>query len=242
MIVDGGSTDGTAAWLTSTAPADLRWISRHDSGIAEAWNRGVALAEGEWIVFLGADDLPGDADAWSRAVGELGQLPASCDVAAFPVAMISPGGAAIQVVSPCLGPGNRRFFATNTLPHQGVFHRRDMWRRFGGFDVTYPVACDYEFLIRAIVGGSEVRLCPGPPPVQMTFGGASKHDPLGNLREYRRAQIAHRVRGFRPRWWLAWVRAVLRGCALPLIGDARAGRIADAIRRLRGLPRAWTVP
>jgi EAL domain-containing protein (putative c-di-GMP-specific phosphodiesterase class I) len=74
VIVDGGSTDGTVDWLAEVAPAgaavDLRWVSQQDSGIAEAWNRGVSLAESEWVVFLGADDLPGDADdaAITRAV------------------------------------------------------------------------------------------------------------------------------------------------------------------------------
>ncbi len=246
VIVDGASTDGTVEWLAEVAPAgaavDLRWVSRQDSGIAEAWNRGVSLAESEWVVFLGADDLPGDADAWMHAIVLLGRLPASCEIAAFPVSMISPEGAAIQVVNPSLGLRNRSIFALNTLPHQGVFHRRDLWRRLGGFDASYPVACDYEFLVRAIVAGCEVRLCPGPPPVRMTFGGASKHDPLGNLREFRRVQIAHGVRGLRPRWWLAWVRAVLRAGVRPLIGDAAASRIADAVRQLRGLPRAWSVP
>jgi GT2 family glycosyltransferase len=245
VIVDGGSTDGTVEWLADVAPAgsvnDLCWVSQQDSGIAEAWNRGVSLADGEWVVFLGADDIPGDAGAWADAVAVLGELPPSCEIAAFPVSMTSPTGTLIQVVNPSLGPCNRSIFALNTLPHQGVFHRRDLWRRLGGFDASYPVACDYEFLVRAIVAGCEVRLCAGPPPVRMTFGGASKRAPLENLWEFRRVQIAHGVRGLRLTWWLAWVRAVLRAGARPLIGEAGTSRIADAIRRLRGLPRAWTV-
>jgi glycosyltransferase involved in cell wall biosynthesis len=246
VIVDGDSTDGTGAWLNALAPdgrgEGLRWLSRPDTGIADAWNRGVEQARGDWVVFLGADDLPAEPDGWRHAIATLKALPGACALAAFPVAVVSPAGAPIDVQSPELGPGNEAIFAINTLPHQGLFHRRGIWQRLGGFDASYRIACDYDFAIRALVAGEMVRLCPGPPPVRMTFGGASKLDPTGNLLEFRRIQIAHRVRRFRLRWWLAWIRGTVRGVLRPVIGDARARRLADATRRLRGLPRAWTVP
>lgn len=246
VIADGASTDGTVEWLTATAPgghaAGLRWFSRPDSGIADAWNRGVEQARGDWVVFLGADDLPGEPDAWRHAIATLATLPAECSLAAFPVAVVSPAGAVIDVQSPQLGPDNGAMFAVNTLPHQGLFHRRDIWQRLGGFDASYRVASDYDFAIRALVAGEMVRLCPGPPPVRMTFGGASTLDPTGNLLEFRRIQIRHQVRRFRLRWWLAWVRGAVRGVLRPVVGDAASRRLADAARQLRGLPRIWTVP
>jgi len=229
VVVDGASRDGTVDWLEAEAPGgeagDLRWMSQPDSGIAEAWNRGVEAARGEWIVFLGVDDLPGEAAAWSRAVECLAKLPTACDLAAFPVGMVSPQKADLGV-----------------QVHQGVFHRRSLWSRLGGFDARFPVACDYEFLVRALVAGATVRLCAGPPPVRMTFGGVSKHDPLGNLWEFRRVQMLHGVRRFRTRWWLAWARGLSRAWMRLLIGDPMSCRLADGFRRLRGLPRVWTVP
>jgi GT2 family glycosyltransferase len=246
VIVDGASWDGTVEWLEAEAPGgeagDLRWMSRTDSGLAEAWNRGVEAARGEWIVFLGADDLPGEPTAWTRAVEYLANLPTTCEIAAFPVGMVSPRQSDLGVQVPILGIGNKEIFAVNTLPHQGVFHRRAMWSRLGGFDTRFPVACDYDFLVRALVAGVGVQLFGGPPPVRMTFGGASKHDPLGNLQEFRRIQILHGVRRFRTRWWLAWARALSRAWVRPLIGDLMSRQIADGFRKLRGLPRAWTVP
>jgi glycosyltransferase involved in cell wall biosynthesis len=245
VIVDGGSTDGTSDWLETVA-ADgrtdgIRWISQPDSGIAEAWNRGVALADGEWVLFLGCDDQCSDPEAWRRAVESLGRLPDGCGVAAFPVEMISPAGAPIDVVSPRLGSHGEALLAVNTIPHQGAFHRRWLWDTLGPFDPAFPVACDYEFLLRVLLAGIEIRSLDGPPPVRMTFGGASKRSPLQNLREFRAAQIKHGVRRFRPGWWSACVLATLRSWTQPVIGDATAGWLADAVRRLRGLPKAWTV-
>ncbi len=245
VIVDGGSTDGTGEWLETVAEGgradDIRWISRPDSGIAEAWNRGVAMADGNWVLFLGSDDRLGDPQAWRRAVESLERLPDGCGVAAFPVEMTSPSGVSIDSIAPRLGSHGGKFLAVNTIPHQSAFHRRRLWDSLGPFDAAFPVACDYEFLLRVLLAGIEIRTFDGPTPVRMAFGGASKRDPLQNLREFRAAQIKHGVRRFRPGWWSACALASLRRWTQPILGDAAAGWLADAVRRLRGLPKAWTV-
>jgi glycosyltransferase involved in cell wall biosynthesis len=59
VVVDGGSTDGTLELLG--AAGDVRWISEPDRGLADAMNKGIAMAHGEVIGWLNADDyyLPG---------------------------------------------------------------------------------------------------------------------------------------------------------------------------------------
>jgi glycosyltransferase involved in cell wall biosynthesis len=56
VVVDGCSTDGTLDRLRESSSASLRWISESDSGIYDAMNKGVGLARGDWLLFLGADD------------------------------------------------------------------------------------------------------------------------------------------------------------------------------------------
>ena len=58
LIIDGGSSDGTVERLEKAAADDdrVRWISEPDSGIADAMNKGLAMARGEIIAFLHADD------------------------------------------------------------------------------------------------------------------------------------------------------------------------------------------
>ena len=58
IIVDGASTDGTQNILQDYATKDarIRWISEPDNGIYDAMNKGVRLAKGEWVYFLGSDD------------------------------------------------------------------------------------------------------------------------------------------------------------------------------------------
>nr|WP_299625035.1 glycosyltransferase family 2 protein [uncultured Tenacibaculum sp.] len=54
-IIDGASTDGTIEFL-KTLPSRFHFISEKDKGIYDAMNKGINLANGEWLYFMGADD------------------------------------------------------------------------------------------------------------------------------------------------------------------------------------------
>jgi glycosyltransferase involved in cell wall biosynthesis len=54
LVCDGASTDGTVRILK--AHPDVQWISEPDSGQSEGFNKGVAMAKGEWICWLNGDD------------------------------------------------------------------------------------------------------------------------------------------------------------------------------------------
>lgn len=57
MVVDGGSTDGTVDVLRQINDLKIVIDSRPDSGVYDAFNRAVFLSSGDFILFLGADDI-----------------------------------------------------------------------------------------------------------------------------------------------------------------------------------------
>src|SRR5437868_8294692 len=59
VVVDDGSSDGTGGWLRSrTFNLPLRVLSQENRGPAAARNTGVAVAQGQWVAFLGDDTVP----------------------------------------------------------------------------------------------------------------------------------------------------------------------------------------
>ena len=58
VIVDGGSTDGTAGVIREYAARHphIQWISQKDSGQSDAMNKGIRMARGPVISFLNVDD------------------------------------------------------------------------------------------------------------------------------------------------------------------------------------------
>lgn len=246
IIADGCSQDGTRAWLESVMaqPAGPRvsWLSTRDTGIAQAWNRALDMVKGRWVLFLGADDRVSAPTAIRHVLELADQISPTPEFVSLPVTIVSPRGQRIAENRPEPGPSNRRLLALNTVPHQGLLHRADIWTRFGGFDETFRIAADYEFLVRALRRGGAIAVLDHPPITQMTFGGTSKHDPLATVMEIRRAQQKAGIRLPAPAWWRAWLRAFARAAVLPVLGTANTGRLADLVRRIRGLEPIWTVP
>lgn len=68
VVIDGGSTDRTLEMLQHHATAIHTWISEPDEGIYHAMNKGLELADGEWLLFMNAGDEFTGADALSSAV------------------------------------------------------------------------------------------------------------------------------------------------------------------------------
>ena len=62
LIVDGCSTDNTIDILKENSDRISWWISEEDNGIYDAWNKALLHAKGNWIIFLGADDVLYDKD------------------------------------------------------------------------------------------------------------------------------------------------------------------------------------
>lgn len=56
IVVDGGSGDDTIKILENSNLKHLRWVSEPDHGIYDALNKGIGMATGRWLYFLGADD------------------------------------------------------------------------------------------------------------------------------------------------------------------------------------------
>jgi glycosyltransferase involved in cell wall biosynthesis len=145
IVVDGGSQDDTIAIL-HTFP-HLKWVSESDGGQASAMNKGLALATGDIIGYLNADDyyLPGAfarvAEACAQgAVGVVGQIQILLANGLF---RINDGRVEHLEMLKHWQPDA---YCVNSV---GYFFRRELITRVGGFDERNVYNMDLEFLLAA---------------------------------------------------------------------------------------------
>lgn len=184
IIVDGGSKDGTVETIRRYGDRLALWISEPDSGVYDAWNKGLQLARGEWIAFLGADDvyLP-------RAIGTYMKLAKENPEAEFlssRARLDHITGYAPTFGGPWEWP---RFSRAMSTVHVGAMHHRKLFDRYGDFDTRYRIAGDYEYLLRA---RNTLRTAFTPAvTVVMRAGGLS--DSTAGLHEARQAKIENGI-------------------------------------------------
>lgn len=90
VVVDDGSTDGSASVVESIQDARLRLIRQENGGVSAARNRGIREAWGEYVAFLDADDL-WESD-FLKTLHQLSVLYPDCSVYACNYDFVSPDG------------------------------------------------------------------------------------------------------------------------------------------------------
>lgn len=144
VLVDGGSTDGTldvAHSFTRQLGTRLVIHSGPDHGAYDAMNRGVGMANGKWLLFLGADDTLYEADTLALVAAFIEEHGHS-DLVYGDVVLRS-------TASRCAGAFDldRLLYDTN-MSHQSIFYRREIFDGIGPYNLRYPVCADWDFNIR----------------------------------------------------------------------------------------------
>lgn len=188
VVIDGGSTDGSVELLRAAAAESagrLKWSSEPDFGLYDAMNKGLAVASGEYVEFLGADDLlaPGALAAVARVLDD-GVRPDIVCGAADVCGAIGEWHEPPRAVGPSGLP--RRAPAR----HQSMFVRREAALAAGGFDVRYRIAADYDLYLRLLeLGATQVLI--GDTLSEFALGGVSSSSAVATARDYRDIRIAH---------------------------------------------------
>jgi glycosyltransferase involved in cell wall biosynthesis len=150
LVVDGASTDGTVEILEA-APG-IRYVSEPDRGLAHALNKGVAMASGDIIGELNADDIyePGALQAVGEAFRdhpEVAWLTGYCRI-------IDSNGAEIRrAITEYKNAFLRRYSLGLYLTHNFIsapatFFRRTTLDEAGDFDERYRISVDYDLQLR----------------------------------------------------------------------------------------------
>jgi glycosyltransferase involved in cell wall biosynthesis len=198
LVVDGGSRDGTREFLDGNA-ARLQitwWVSEPDTGISDAFNKGIAHATGDYLYFIGAGDTLKSPTVFDELLE--GVDSEKDTLICGQVSRTSPNK---QWVAPTPFKKNfdkRLLKYRMALPHQALLTHRRFFQEWGGFDTDLKYAMDYELLLRAWHQFPDVVMKP-VIVAEWVEGGVGAEHTLDVYREYQLIKARHHVA---PAWWL----------------------------------------
>lgn len=161
IVVDGGSADGTVTEIKKYERHIRHWISEHDNGLYYAMNKGLAMASGDWVLFLNAGDVLADSSVLTRVFSQ--------DVSKFDV---------------IFGDWIANYLSFRVARHAGsaenlwqgmIFSHQSLLIRTllvkpAGFRVQYKIGADYEMVTRLFFSGKQFHYFPGPISVTEAYG------------------------------------------------------------------------
>lgn len=148
VFIDGDSVDDTIRIITDfrvqNPDVPIKFISEKDQGIYDAMNKGIKLASGEWIYFMGSDDTLASAEVLQDVYDELAITDE--DLIYGNVYGEKSGKSYIyDTTDKVLSTG---------IHHQSIFYKHHVFDILGNYDLAFKIAADYDFTLKIFLNDS----------------------------------------------------------------------------------------
>lgn len=134
LIIDGGSTDGTMDVVNKYRDNISVVVSEPDKGIYDAMNKGVKMATGDYLIFMGADDVFYD----NEVIAHMASKMVDSNSVYYGSVIFK------QLGVKHWGKFNRVKWAIGNVCHQAIFYPRAIYSTHS-YDVRYKVFADYAY-------------------------------------------------------------------------------------------------
>lgn len=148
IIVDGGSKDNTNEIIDSYGDKVSVHISEPDKGIYDAWNKGVKHANGDWVMFVGADDilLPNALEEYLNVIESTNDI-STYDYICAHNEYVDMNGKLLKILGE--NPVWSKMRKTMAAAHVASLHsRHNLFETVGGYNLNFKICADYELLLR----------------------------------------------------------------------------------------------
>ena len=165
IIIDGGSSagskeliEGYAHQLTnSPTHQNLKWVSEPDNGIYHAMNKGIRMAQGEYIQILNSSDTLVNSKVIEKMFFQLSTF--NFQPSILYGNMLKEVGNKLVRDKGFAGRNPTMFdFYRGTLNHSPVYIRRDLFKKYGYYDEKLKMAADWKWYVQAICLGGEAPI------------------------------------------------------------------------------------
>ncbi|WP_010179995.1 glycosyltransferase family 2 protein [Glaciecola sp. HTCC2999] len=183
IIIDGGSADNTLNILRKYDNSIDYWVSEGDSGISDAFNKGIRCCSGEIIGLINADDYY-EADSFSSIVSSYIENEKTENVFFGNTNKITVNGR-----KEVKNDNNISWCISVPFSHCSSFVTKSYYKKYGLFDTKYRIGMDVELLMRGLKSSNYIKL--EKFIATQRDGGVSDRNRLEGYKEYREIAIKH---------------------------------------------------
>jgi len=159
------------------------WVSEPDHGIYNAMNKGIVKATGEYCLFLNSGDLFADNDVLEKVFS----FPFNEDIVYGDVLLG-------KKKSTYTANPNFCYLIHSTLGHPSTLIKRELLSKFGGYNESFKIVSDWEFLLKAIlVEKCSTKYLEGVTISRFEPGGMSMQHPNYKIIQNEREQVLHKI-------------------------------------------------
>ncbi len=179
IVVDGGSQDSTIEFIEKNKKINDKYISEPDSGIYDALNKGIKMASGDIIGFVHSDDFLASDNIISKINKEFEEN--EIDGVYGDLQYVDKNNVQKIVRYWKSQPFVKGLLARGWMPaHPTLFLKREVYEKFGHFNLEYKISADYDFMLR-IFSNLDLKFKYIPYVfTKMRLGGASNKS-LNNI-------------------------------------------------------------
>lgn len=152
IVVDYQSTDNTREIVRSFP--SVRFYSEAEKGVYQAMNSGIAQANGEWLYFLGADDLLYNSLVFKNIFEH--EIPENTQLLLGKVENIGAEHSLVKTIYE--NAFNHSLYWRNTLHHQGILYHKSIFDTFE-YNINYSILADYELNLRLFLAKTKAFHC-----------------------------------------------------------------------------------
>ena len=173
IIIDGGSTDGTLDVIKKYKNKIAKVISEPDKGIYDAMNKGLRSADGDIIGILNSDDMYADNSVIESVVSTITDN--NVDSCYGDLVYVDRDDTAKIKRQWKAGEYKKEKFKKGWMPpHPAFFVKKEMYERYGYLNLDFPLAADYELMLRFLYRYGITTAYIPKVLVKMRAGGTSR--------------------------------------------------------------------
>lgn len=146
LVIDGDSKDNTLQIIKDYGSVIDYYCSEKDEGLYDAWNKGIHKASGQWIMFLGADDILLEGALSKYLSWIIENDPKQIDIVSGKAKLVDNENMEVGDMGE---PYDYNVFKYRfNISHGSTLHNKKMFKELGLFDINFKICGDYELLLR----------------------------------------------------------------------------------------------